>query len=71
MGIKTVEKITDLEKLQKLKMVSLHDFDLATELLLYKKLGKLEKVKLIAIPSNYPLEKAAAEVKAILLSGSG
>ncbi len=69
-GIKKVEKIDGIEKLQELKVVSLHDFDLATELLLYKKIGKLGKVRLIAIPSNYPLKKGIEEIKSILLSES-
>jgi Ni,Fe-hydrogenase maturation factor len=69
-GIQRVEEITDLSRLQGIKLVSLHDFDMAAELLLYSKLGKLGKAVLIAIPSNYPVEKAVREVKAILLSGS-
>ena len=67
-GLKKVEKIEDLSRLQQLKLVSLHDFDLGTELLLYKKLGKLNRVVLIAIPLGYGLEKAVEEVKAKLKS---
>lgn len=60
-GIEKVEIIRDLEKLQELKLVSLHDFDLGTELLLYKKIGKVKSVAIIAIPQGYDLGNAVEE----------
>ena len=65
-GLQRVEKITDLEELQEIKLVSLHDFDLGTELLLLKKIGKIEGATIIAIPLGYPLEKAVSESGRIL-----
>ena len=67
-GIEKVLTITDLSKLQSSGIVSLHDFDLGTELLLYKKLGKLGKVTIIAIPLHYSLQKAIEETRDIIKS---
>ena len=64
-GISCVQKI-NLERLEQHGMVSPHDFDIAAELLLYKKLGIVQKVVIIAIPYNYQPKKAAAEVERLL-----
>jgi hypothetical protein len=68
-GIESVEKITGLERLQELKLVSLHDLDIGTELLLYKKIGKLKKVVIVAIPAGMELEKAVAGSREIIKKG--
>jgi Ni,Fe-hydrogenase maturation factor len=65
-GISKVQKITDLKKLERQGVVSLHDFDIAAELLLYKKLGIVQKAVIIAIPPDYPPERAAEEVEQLL-----
>ncbi len=49
-GAKKVTLIDDLEKIQTEKIYSLHDFDLALNLKLLQKIGKLEKVKIFGIP---------------------
>ncbi len=67
-GIEKVEVIRDLGKLQELKLVSLHDFDLGTELLLYKKIGKIRNVAIIAIPLGYDLGKAVEETTELIKS---
>ncbi len=61
-GIKKVSIITDLNKLDAGKKVSLHDFDIAFSLKLMKKIGLIKSVKIIAIPLKYPLKKACKEV---------
>jgi len=66
LGLKKVELVEDLRKLQTKQPVSGHDFDLAMELKLLHKLGKVGKVKIIAIPANYPIKKAAEEAEALL-----
>jgi Ni,Fe-hydrogenase maturation factor len=70
-GIEKIEILHDLKKLRGEKKVSLHDFDLATELLLLEKIGKLKgkKICVIAIPKKMPLKKAV-NACAILLSKS-
>jgi len=66
LGIEKVQMIEDLHKLQTAQPVSLHDFDLAFELKLAKKLGKIGKVKIIAIPNGYALDKAVEETRALI-----
>jgi Ni,Fe-hydrogenase maturation factor len=68
-GIEKIETIRDLKKLVSAQKVSLHDFDLGTELLLLEKIGKLkgEKICIIAIPKKMKLEDAV-RISAILLS---
>lgn len=61
-GIKKVSIITDLDKLSVGKKVSLHDYDVAFSLKLMKKIGMIDKIRIIAIPMGYPLAKACKEV---------
>lgn len=65
-GIEKVQWIEGLDALGARQPVSLHDFDLAMELKLLKKIGKIGKVKIIGIPAGMELEKAAVAVMAIL-----
>ncbi len=65
-GIKKVQLIQGIEKLQTKQPVSGHDFDLAMQLKVLQKLGKLGKVKIIAVPANYTLGKAVGEVQKII-----
>lgn len=65
-GIEKVQVIENLEKLETKQPVSGHDFDLAIELKLLKKIGRIGKVKIIAIPAKYDLNKAVEEVKEML-----
>ncbi len=62
-GIEKVQLIEDLDRLATVQPVSGHDFDLALELKILAKIGKLGKVKIIAVPAERDLEKAVAEVK--------
>jgi Ni,Fe-hydrogenase maturation factor len=49
-GIEKVVLVEDIEKIQDQKLYSLHDFDLAFNLKLLQKIGKLEKIKIIGVP---------------------
>ncbi|MCS7106135.1 MAG: hypothetical protein NZ942_02375, partial [Candidatus Aenigmarchaeota archaeon] len=49
-GIKRVRIIDDFELMKTKKIFSLHDYDLSYEIKLLKKIGKLKKAFLIAIP---------------------
>lgn len=62
-GIDKVMIIDDINKLDVGKRVSLHDFDIAFSLKLMKKIGLVKKIKIIAIPVNYDIEKACQGVK--------
>ena len=49
-GIDKVMLIDDLRQLKTEKIYSLHDFDLAFNLKLLQKIGKLNKIKIIGVP---------------------
>jgi Ni,Fe-hydrogenase maturation factor len=49
-GIDKVRVFEDLDKLVTEKRVSLHDYDVAMELKLLKKLGKIGELKIVAVP---------------------
>jgi len=57
-GIKKVEIITDLDKIQLDKIYSAHDFDLGFNLKLLQKIGELNAVIIIGIPSGIKKEDA-------------
>lgn len=56
----------DIDKLEIIKSCSMHDFDLAYNLKLLKKIGKLEKVKIIAVPINFDINNAFFQIQLIL-----
>lgn len=66
MGIKKVTIIDDIEKLETSKIYSMHDFDLAFNLKLLKKIGQLKKLAIFGVPPNYPKEKAIDELKKLI-----
>jgi len=49
-GIKKITEFENLDKFESLRRVSVHDYDLAMELKLLKKLGKIKKLKILAVP---------------------
>ncbi len=65
-GLKKVQVIENLENLETKNPISGHDFDLAIELKLLKKLGKIGKVRIVVIPAEMELEKAEEETKIVL-----
>lgn len=67
-GIEKVCVIENLANLSSNSIYSMHDFDLALTLKLLKKIGKIESVKIVAIPKSYGLEKAAKETEKLLES---
>jgi len=62
-GIDKVETIRDFDKIEKLKVCSAHDLDLAFELKLLRKTGDLKEAWVIAVPMDYKFEKAVGEVR--------
>jgi Ni,Fe-hydrogenase maturation factor len=53
MGIKKVTVINEIEKLETEKIYSMHDFDLAFNLKLLKKIGRLKKLAIFGVPPVY------------------
>ncbi len=67
-GIKKPVLISDLEKLHTNPIYSMHDFDISLALKLLKKIGKIDSVRIVAIPIGYPMEKATKESEKLLNS---
>lgn len=65
-GIKEVQVIEDISKLELIKSCSMHDFDLAYNLKLLKKIGKLKKVKIIALPAGMEENEGFSQLQLIL-----
>jgi len=63
-GISEITLIDDVNKLNFKNMISLHDFDLNFFLKLYDTLGK--KVRIIAVPMGYSVDKLKKEIKKFL-----
>ncbi|MBN1275612.1 hypothetical protein JXA12_04970 [Candidatus Woesearchaeota archaeon] len=66
-GVPRVVLLDDLSKLREHRMVSLHDYDVAYFLKLMKAMGRLQRVRIIAIPASYPFGKALEEVARLLV----
>ncbi len=49
-GINKIIEFEDLDKFESLRRVGVHDYEVMTELKLLKKLGKIKKLKIIAVP---------------------
>lgn len=67
-GIREAMIIEDLSALEGRNVYSMHDFDLSLTLKLLKKTGRIDSVRIIAVPSSYPLKKALSEVSLLLSS---
>jgi Ni,Fe-hydrogenase maturation factor len=61
-NIKNVILIDDIEKLKTGKIYSLHDFDLAFNLKLLQKIGKLKSVKIFGVPMKGDEEKILGQL---------
>ncbi|MFH0929914.1 MAG: hypothetical protein V1814_01540 [Candidatus Moraniibacteriota bacterium] len=62
-GIEKVVVLDDLEKIQTGKIYSLHDFDLAFNLKLLQKIGKLKSVKIFGVPMGGDKAKILEQLK--------
>jgi Ni,Fe-hydrogenase maturation factor len=67
-GIDRVKIFSDIDQFFNPPRVSLHDFDVTFHLKYLKKLGKLQKIKIIGIPPTISEQKAIEEISAILNS---
>ncbi|MFH2106203.1 MAG: hypothetical protein ABII22_03005 [Candidatus Micrarchaeota archaeon] len=65
-GIKKLTIITDFDQLKSSQIYTLHDFDLGMNLKLLKKLGHIDKMKIIGIPMGWKKEKAVKEVRSAI-----
>ena len=67
-GIKRVEIFSDLKNFTNHPHVSLHDFDLYSNLRYLQKLGKLKKIKIIGVPAGMSEKEALEKISAIINS---
>ena len=65
-GIEKVTVIDDIEKLETGKIYSLHDFDLAFNLKLLQKIGKLKKVKIFGVPMKGDEEEILKQLEKLI-----
>lgn len=67
-GVKHVSLLTesDIDRLILGPSASIHDFDLAWNLKILKKLGILKKIAILGVPPDYPEKKALEELSAFL-----
>jgi len=65
-GINKVTILDDLEKIQTARIYSLHDFDLAFNLKLLQKIGKLKKIKIIGVPMDGDEKKVLNQLTRII-----
>ena len=65
-GIEEVKLIENVDRLVLGRLCSLHDFDMAYFLKLMKQLGKLESIRIIAIPPALEAAEATRAVDSLL-----
>ena len=61
-GVKGVTLIDNLDQIKIEKIYSLHDFDLAFNLKLLQKIGKLKKIKIIGVPMEISKQEALRQI---------
>ncbi len=65
-GIDKVTTITSIDQLHANKIYSMHDFDLALNLKLLKKLNIIDSVKIIGIPMNYTEKETLTQLSKLI-----
>ena len=65
-GLKDVKLIESVDRLVLGRLCSLHDFDMAYFLKLLKQLGKLDAIRIVAIPQDMPVADAVLSVRGLL-----
>ncbi len=66
-NINTVIIINNIKQLETGKIYSMHDFDLAFNLKLLKKIGKLKKVKIFGVPPDLNKQTALEQLSKLIL----
>lgn len=66
LGIKNVQIFVDLAQFNATQHISLHDFDLTTQLLYLQKLGKIKKIKIIGVPPTIKKSEAIHQIITVL-----
>lgn len=53
-GINKITEFDDLDRFAAARRISVHDYELATELKLLQKLGKIKRLRVLAVPPATP-----------------
>lgn len=67
-GIDRVVLLTDIDKIRRSPVVSMHDFDLGYSLKLLKKLKLLDSVKIFGVPMKIKKEDAIGQLSELIAS---
>lgn len=62
-GLKQIEVFESLEQFEKAPNITMHDYDLLTNLAFLKKLNKLPKFKILGIPPELGLDEALKQLQ--------
>ncbi|MEM4133682.1 MAG: hypothetical protein QXO35_00475 [Candidatus Micrarchaeia archaeon] len=65
-GVENVRLITNIDEICENRRCSMHDFDLGMTLKIMKKIGKIKKINIFAIPMGYKKRKAIKEIEKLL-----
>lgn len=65
-GLETVQAFTTLDQFERAPSVTMHDFDLITQLRFLQKLGKLKKITLYGVPNTLTPDVAFTQLAALL-----
>ena len=65
-GVKEPRLLEDLDKAKIGNLCSLHDFDMAFFMKLLKRIGQLDRVRIIALPMHATVEELLPKVRALL-----
>ncbi|MEM3455230.1 MAG: hypothetical protein QXW80_02600 [Candidatus Micrarchaeia archaeon] len=65
-GVENVRLITDIDEICENRRCSMHDFDLGMTLKIMKKIGKIKKINIFAIPMKCKKRKAIKEIEKLL-----
>lgn len=69
-GINHVQVFPNLEQFRNSPRFTPHDFDILTHLKYLKKLGKIKRVRIIGIPTEFEEQEALAAISEILSANS-
>ncbi|MEM3369749.1 MAG: hypothetical protein QXE90_02760 [Candidatus Micrarchaeia archaeon] len=65
-GVENVRLITEIDEICENRRCSMHDFDLGMTLKIMKKIGKIKKITIFAIPMKCKKRKAIKEIEKLI-----
>ena len=65
-GIASVRLFSDTDEFIRTPRITMHDFDALSNILLLKKIGKIQSIRIIGVPPDMPEDEAAHSVEKII-----